>query len=154
MALDVRTAALIVGAVFKDAECRKVIPTRSIQSTPSSGRGWKRNLKYFLRGKDPEKDAYTADRVCTGIARLTSEAIARKKFEKKLKEVKRPQPTDERSFLGFLHTATLITMQDDSNYVFDWHATLDILNPLLFPSHNSWKRDEGGLYYIEFQGWA
>jgi hypothetical protein len=155
MALDAHTSALVVAAVFNDAKCREIIPTQSVSSTPSTWRGFHRNFDYnVFGGKHPDTDEYTQDRVCYGIAAHTAMAIGDQVRNRKAGEVRTAGITRERSRFGFRHTATLVKMKDGSEYVFDWHATLDILNPLLYRSEDHWARDQGGVFYMDFQSWA
>lgn len=65
--------------------------------------------------------------VCTGIAEATTkvinQSIARLTGIQKAEEISREWPAS--------HTATAITTRDGSTYVFDWHATLNLQNPMI-----------------------
>lgn len=84
---------------------------------------------------DPE----TAAKVCTGIAHSTSLVITAAIARGQLPEVKSATTIDRNADSKVLppHTATLVVLADDSEYVFDWHATLNSSNPKVLPK-NSW----------------
>jgi hypothetical protein len=152
MSLSKGTAQKIVDAVSQDSESQKRIGSSLATVLPD---GWGvtgalRNWGLVLSGQDPtEKEI--ADIVCTGIADATSAAITSAlKGEKPLTEVA-GATTVSRRVWGTDHTATLIKMADKSEYVFDWHATLNVFNPLIFKV-DDWKMGQGGVQLHEFQG--
>lgn len=53
-----------------------------------------------------------------------------------------------------LHTATRVTLTNGKSYVFDWHATLDIGNPLIFASPEAFKAGRNPVRYAQFWGWT
>lgn len=40
------------------------------------------------------------------------------------------------------------------DYVFDWHATLDAGNPLIYPSSDAFQKGEGATPFMDFEGFA
>jgi hypothetical protein len=52
------------------------------------------------------------------------------------------------------HTATAVTVTGGHVYVFDWHSTLDIGDPLIFPSPAAFKKGHGAVRYSLFWGWT
>jgi hypothetical protein len=91
-----------------------------------------RNLGYIFTGQDPSEPAIAA-KACTGIADATSSAIARGIDAGRIPGVARATTIDRQGTLGTFHTATLVTLKDGREFVFDWHATLDPRNPQVMP---------------------
>lgn len=144
----------IILAVAKDAECQKLIPSVLGEFPPSWGiAGGIRNftndpignldleiaakyynipIKYipdFLKqrsGLDPEDEA----KVCTGLARATAIAINKAKMSFYVSSAF----SQNRVLNGTDHTATGIKLMSGITVVFDWHATLRIRCPLIYPS--------------------
>jgi hypothetical protein len=54
---------------------------------------------------------------------------------------------------GVHHSATWIRMKDGSEYVFDWHATLNIFDPLL-SRNEDWPEAKGAVFRRHFTGFA
>jgi len=52
------------------------------------------------------------------------------------------------------HTATAVTVTNAKIYVFDWHSTLDIGNPLIFASPEAFKAGRNPVKYAHFWGWS
>lgn len=155
MILTPKLAAQIVSVVANDPTCKKTIPV-SGEEKPSRYRGAWRNAAYFITGKD-KSDPEVAARICTGIALSTSNAIdAARRAKKFPKMVLGAGETDERSSWGVLHTATRVGLKLPSKgmkyVVFNWHATLDLWNPLIYPSHESFLNDSGWVHYSMFKG--
>jgi hypothetical protein len=156
-----------VGSVIKvinsDPECQKRISSFIDDVLPDtlgiSGatRNWGYvfgNIFTFGYWGDPT-DKEFADRVCTGIAEATANAINNaitNTCNPGLINFKGAGNVD-RVLRGTSHTATSIIMKDDSRYVFDWHATLNIENPMLYKSLVDWKLDRNGVVYADFSGW-
>ncbi len=85
--------------------------------------------------------------VCTGIAAASCNAInnSRPAAIRRADSVDRLEP--------FPHTATLVEMSDGSSYVFDWWVTLNVDNPMIFPSVALWMLKRGGVTLENFDGW-
>lgn len=81
---------------------------------------------------DPENAAI----VCTGIAEATSKAI-NEMMSRKLKGIRSADEISRESPAS--HTATLITTVKGDKYVFDWHSTLNLRNPLI-TAEKDWVR--------------
>ncbi|WP_144187076.1 hypothetical protein [Elioraea rosea] len=64
-------------------------------------------------------------------------------------------PTPENNVYAH-HSATAVKVQDGKTYVFDWHGTLSLRNPLISRSLAEWKRgnDRFRVLYSVFQGWG
>jgi hypothetical protein len=98
-------------------------------------------------------DPDVASFVCVGIAEASSSAIttALKAGNTKLGEVEsaglidRSKPAE--------HVATLVTMKDGSQYVFDWHKTLNSTNPFLYVA-SDWSRNRNGIMFNKFHGFS
>lgn len=116
--------------------------------------GAMRNWGFVAIGAD-SSDPAVAMFVCTGIAEATSTAIEQAKAAKpgSLPGVKSAGQVSRVGTLGTDHTATLITMDDGSEYVFDWHATLNPRNPMI-SKKSDWMRSSGGTTYFHFAGYA
>jgi hypothetical protein len=52
------------------------------------------------------------------------------------------------------HTATQVTVAPGKSYVFDWHATLSLECPLIFPSPVAFKAGRPVVKYLHFWGWS
>ena len=158
MALSKAVAKAIVTAVSGDTESHSRI-TGDLKSNSGSMlpdswgiSGAVRNWGHVLTGKDPTEKA-VADTVCTGIADATSEAINRAlKTKPGIPEIK-VSTTIDRELNGVHHTATLVQMVDETSYVFDWHATLNVLNPMIFKPAG-WKKDNHGVLFTRFEGFS
>lgn len=53
-----------------------------------------------------------------------------------------------------IHTATLVTLVDKSAAVFDWHATLNAANPLLYPSAKAFEDNRDSVHFAAFRGFV
>jgi hypothetical protein len=95
-----------------------------------------------------------ADRVCVGIADATAAAINRA-IANKDRRVRRilQATTVDRVLRSVVHTATRIVMNDSQEHVLDWHATLEIKNPLMFRLVSDWTKGLHGVTLEDFQGW-
>ena len=135
-------AAKIVEVVGKDATCKARINS-SFGSLPAAWgvSGGLRNIS--IMGLDlfnPWSEGPSSDEsklVCTGIADATCKAINNAKipYVKLAAEVTRTE--------GVYHVASGVTLQSGKTYVFDWHATLMIDNPLIYPSPKDFKKGSG-----------
>ncbi|GGG25016.1 hypothetical protein GCM10010964_11300 [Caldovatus sediminis] len=89
--------------------------------------------------------------VCTGIAATTAAAINKAlrtaKPGSSLALVARADSHD-RQGTTTAHTATGIWMRDKSFHVFDWHATLQSDNPMLYASDAAFSAGDGVLFAV------
>ncbi|HEX8484371.1 hypothetical protein [Sphingomonas sp.] len=150
--LTLDEAREIVRAVKRDPECQRRI--NSFLSAVPAGLGISgslRNWGYVLTNRDPT-EVDTANMVCTGIADATMKAIGTDSLcRAALRRIDRADTID-RLHLGTHHTATSIKMADGKTYVFDWHATLNIGNPLLYPSAAAFVSGSGSVTFADFLG--
>jgi len=94
--------------------------------------------------------------VCTGIAEATAKAInAALKRAPAGSSLAMVQRADSQDRVGTTtaHTATGIWMCDKANYVFDWHATLRVGDPILYKSAQAFSVSDGTLF-SRFAGFA
>jgi hypothetical protein len=86
---------------------------------------------------------------CTEIAETAAAAIARsQRMIPGLSEV----GTMSRSS-GYAHAGVHLTMQDGSQYVVDWWATLDVTNPLVFKAKDfDEDRKSAAIPFKQFTG--
>ncbi len=182
MTLSRGTAAAIIGVVEKDANCKELIRSAfGLLIPPSLGiAGAARNIAMMAAnapeitmgpfamyrriqliatagrfnpvnlGPTPGQDPY----ICVGIAEATRDAInaaLRRAKGGSLRLVKEADQSDRDSTTA--HAATGITMRDGKRYIFDWHATLRVGDPMLFPSQNAWDKTEKGELFSAFTGW-
>lgn len=159
MALSKETAGKIIEIVAADANCRKAIqpmpeldflnPGTALLLEFSHLAGSVRNLAMMAQGKyvgDPVFD----ERICSGIAVVTQNAIYAAIKRGKLPEVRTAGAT-HRVHRTIHHQATSIDMIDDSIYVFDWHATLKIQDPVI-SRLDDWRMGQNAVNYVLFSG--
>lgn len=163
MALSKETARKIIEAVTIDAECQNAIepnpalqkslgilnPTTEFLLRFSHLSGSVRNAAMMLQGKyvgDKEFD----EKICLGIALVTFKAILNAIKQGKLPEVHTAGST-HRVHWGTHHEATWIRMKDDSEYVFDWHATLKLRDPAI-SKNEDWMNAKGAINFVLFSG--
>jgi len=98
------------------------------------------------------REAPRVDRlICTGIAEATAKVI-----NSSLKTSTILSGTVESANMtgrntGIAHAGTLVKMLDGSKYIFDWHMTLSVGNPLIFRAEN-WHQRTGGKEFDKFIG--
>lgn len=159
MALSRETAGKIIEIVAADINCQRVIQTNPSSSFLNPGTdlflrfshlaGSVRNAAMMLQGKytgDKEFD----EKICIGIALVTFKAILVAIKQNRLPEVYTANST-HRVHLGTHHEATWIRMKDDSEYVFDWHATLKLRDPVISKIED-WQKAQNGINYLLFSG--
>jgi len=159
--LTVDEAKSIAKIVSNDPEASKRIDSNIDGIIPASWgiAGGVRNAGYVALGMltfgkyaDPTEPEF-ANRVCTGISDAASNAISKYIGKKpELRNVASVNPIS-RILNGVDHTAVQIAMQDGQLHVFDWHATLDADNPLIFQSPSAWLKGAGGIPLKNFSGW-
>lgn len=147
MALNNLTATRIVLAVTVSSESRKRIDSPLAKVLPNrlGVSGSVRNIGMIFLGYDGSEP--TASKLsCVGISDSTSTDITAAKIE----GVKSALPHD-RPNARVAHTATLVAMADGSEYVFDWHSTLQSIDPTIFRK-TDWEKGVGGVLYSSFKG--
>lgn len=163
MSLTKAEANEMVNAVLADAESLRRIREGNIIADKlpeglginGSIRNWGYvacNIATLGKACDP-RDAEYANSVCTGIADQTATAI-QEAAKCRVLLANRLAKATVISRLGFMdtdHTATHIIMVDESEYVFDWHATLNARNPMIHKAAD-WKRSTGGVLFAKFSG--
>jgi hypothetical protein len=105
---------------------------------------------------DPNLDSSLgAELQCTGIAEAAQAAIEQrqqisKNFVPDLKKVSCHSRSE-----GYAHMGVVLTMKDDTNYVLDWWATLDIANPLVYKFDDfDMNRKDAAREYAQFGGFS
>jgi hypothetical protein len=162
MALTKDTASRIIDVVAADANCRKAIqpnpqldfleflnPAPGMLLEYSHLAGSVRNLAMMFQGKyigDPTFD----ERICVGITYVTFKAIFSAIGQGKLPGV-RVAGNAHRVHRGTHHEATSIDMVDGSTYIFDWHATLKVLDPAI-SRFDDWLEARNAINFTLFSG--
>lgn len=171
LALTRSIATQIVETVMADGECKRRIPKvydSALIKSPLSravGRtigklgiaGSARNLSnpkmFLVPGYAPTQEE--SDLACTGIASATADALnARAKREPAFPVAMADSVSRESELLGVHHTATSVKLRSGESFVFDWHATLMIGNPMIHPSIDAWMHDLDGILYSRWNGKA
>ena len=148
-------AAKIVEAVAKDEACKRLIP----KSYFMGGAGYAGSIRNIVN--EPGlfvnpwhmPSAKSSDEACTGIASATAAAINAAAKKDSTFPVAKAESVDRQSgMLGVHHTATKVTLQNGDAYVFDWHASLAIRNPMIYHSVQVWKQDMDGVLFKDWTG--
>ena len=161
--LTVDEAKSMCAVVAGDPEASKRIDSNLDGLVPAAWgiAGGLRNAGYVALGLvtggvlgDPTEPEY-ANRVCTGISDAASDALNRAiaKRDARVRNLERASPIS-RVTNGIDHTAVQVAMKDGQKHVFDWHATLDASNPLLFQSPAVWVEGGSGTPLDKFLGWT
>jgi hypothetical protein len=164
MALSKETAGKIIDSVAVDVNCRKAIdpnpnlgflnPLTGLWLEATHLAGAVRNIPLVLKSialnKKPEDDAEMTNKLCIGIVAVTVKAIIGAVRQGKLPGV-HTAGSIHRVHWGTDHDATWIRMEDDSEYVFDWHATLKIYDPVINKA-DEWVKAQLGINYVLFSG--
>lgn len=159
MAIDSRPARLtaqmakfVVNTVKYDPECKKRIGQPASRWLSRLGlAGWMRNVGvmgpavFTGKGPTPEQDKI----ICTGIADATAAAID--KAPGRVTHNIAFAVMCGRVLYGFDHAATRIQMVQYGACVFDWHATLDPGNPMIYRSVTDWEKGINGVLYSDFK---
>ena len=165
MPLSRGLALAIVNVIAADPECKRRISS-GLASVMPSGLGWTgsvRNYGFALKetykaifsgGYSAQPTAEQDDLVCYGIRDATIEAL-----EKALKKAKGDDTLAAISAVSYVvrdepivHTATLITVAKQWKYVFDWHATLETRNPMIYPSEKAFMENRDRVVFSSFTG--
>lgn len=165
MALSRSTAKEIIDIVSHDTKSTESISSvfsyfgsiaGSVRNAAMVGADLPANLVNFLgleTTKNFPEGTWNREKwICSGIAKLTTEAINKAVLiQKKLpkvrfaREIKRTGGND--------HYATQLVMRDGSDYIFDWHATLNVRNPRIYRVRNWHSALTGSGYtYENFMG--
>lgn len=169
----------VVGAISSDPNCRKLMPALSAYRffAPNGHAGTARNMtNAFIIGlADIDKWVQTkagfaeagrrtyrrwedaGDRqACTGIATATSRVLNKLARKPGFEFLQGAGPQDRLPSdpMKDFHTATQVTVDPGKTYVFDWHATLSVGCPLIFPSPTAFKAGRPVVKYPHFWGWS
>ncbi len=157
MALSYTTAKGIVDIVDADICCQAVINDPYGWGGSFWLAGTIRNLILILG----QVDKVDLDRVsCVGISMTTAEVLSEvlnkgsSSQRAKLAGVRNVSTCHRVSGGGVHHNATWVVMKDMSEYVFDWHPTLQTRNPLI-SRRADWGRCKGAVEFVKFpsSGW-
>lgn len=107
-------------------------------------------LKNILQNKNPEDDPEMTRKLCIGIVAATVKPLIMSVRQGKLPGVHTAGGIN-RVHWGTHHAATWIRMEDDSEYVFDWHATLKIYDPAISTAED-WMQAKNAVNYVLFSG--
>ena len=107
--------------------------------------GAQQNRGYWERAGDAQ--------ACTGVSDTTARALNRVVGTPGYDFLISAAAID-RSPNDSFHTATEVVVAPGKSYVFDWHATLDIGDPLIFPSREAFKATHPSVRYSQFWGWT
>lgn len=179
MALSRRTSEQIVNVVAGDAECQRRITSlygtvlgeiglsgafrnfsMALADAPNDGVEMAGNFlirewdKLVGNAKSPRwqkgqifpehvRDPY----ICTGIADATVAALSAAASQIDQLGAATFASRDE----GFAHAGTKVTMDDGSEYLFDWWRTLQLRDPMIFLPE-AWHTCAGGVHFEDFQG--
>jgi hypothetical protein len=160
MALSRNVAQKIIDVVAADAECWRAIDPNPNKYDPLRAVGQKvaefaqisgglRNAAMLAAGKGQGDEVFDR-KICLGIALVTQKAILKAVTARQLPEVLSCAGL-HRVHWGIHHQATWVRMADDTEYVFDWHATLNVRNPSISKAPN-WLKGEKGVLFWWFLG--
>jgi hypothetical protein len=163
MALSRGLALAIVTVVENDPECKRRIdsPLSTLLPDDWGLAGGIRNFGFALAetykaladGRySAQPSAAQDDLVCYGIRDATIDALKT--------AILGTAPGGSLSLVAdvgyvirdnpIVHTATLVTLVDKSDYVFDWHATLNPGNPLIYPSAKAFEENRDSVHFAAF----
>jgi hypothetical protein len=150
--LNKANAKLIVDAVKSDPAAIAQINSL-FRILPAGWAGGTRNFFLMIKDWDAE-DEETVKLVCVGIADVTERVINRL--------IQKNQGNPDYPFVraetvttnsrAVYHVATGVKMKNGNTYVFDWHATLDVEDPLIFRTVYDWDLKIGGSTFSNFKG--
>jgi hypothetical protein len=101
---------------------------------------------------DPNRPGtYGYELQCTAIVEAAVEAIQKRRQEVAGLQEATLMARSE----GFAHAGVHFAMTDKTNYVIDWWATLDVMNPLLYRADDFDKnRKDKAVLFQDFRGFA
>lgn len=100
--------------------------------------GWTRNAQaYVLNGAGLMDQGTYEQLMCGGIAAVTVAALRPRRI--RIPHLQAVEQTDPRSAGGWAHIATLLRMDDNAEYVLDWHKTLNVYNPWVSRYADWWE---------------
>jgi hypothetical protein len=170
MSLSVYQGQVVISIVAADPDCRKVIrhpgqnetTVQTIFGWLSGGiiqwavlerlgiAGWVRNA--FAGLVLSESDPRFQRLLCGGIVAVTVAALDKKKgMLPGLRDVQGASREPRAWGVNWAHFATLLLMNDNTNYVFDWHKTLNISNPWV-SKQDDWQIAQNEIPFSDFQG--
>jgi hypothetical protein len=164
MALSRDTAGKIIAIVAADADtCRRIgkpVSSEDLLHDPTMVSIFKKRLEelgaaggfrnatlMFLMSTDELNEIN-----CAGIAAASVKPLVAAIAAGKLPEVKKAGANyRETGVFKVGHYATWISMSDGSEYMFDWHATLNPNNPAI-STPALWSTGASGINYVNFKG--
>lgn len=163
MALSKSTADVIVETVATDGACQRAItpnpaldrlgdlqnPLTSTFLEFTGTAGAVRNFAMIMALKGPGDPVFD-ERICLGITAVTVKAIHRAMRAGKLPAIRSCSGVHRRHW-GVEHEATWLRAADDSEYVFDWHATLKPRDPRI-SKLDDWMAATNAINYVFFKG--
>ena len=165
MSLSRDQAKQIIKFVQQDPESRRRIKNYISKVIPNSLgiTGGIRNfglaLGYTLSSwRSDENNPFDASHpenaniVCTGISNAAVNAIRggikRSSVNTEIESV----TTISRILDGTHHTAVQVKMKSNNTYVFDWHANLEVDDPIIYPSVAAFKGGNQKITFSNFNG--
>lgn len=172
-------ADAIVKAVRDDASCRLLLPRMSAfkafggighaGTARNFANAWNMSLadadKFVMdKAGFPEAGRLTREywqrlgerQACTGVAETTARVLTAAAGKPGYEFLVSAGPQDRMPSdpPHDYHTATAVTVTGGHVSVFDWHSTLDIGDPLIFPSPTAFKAGRPWVRYSQFWGWT
>ena len=140
------------GKLLIDYIMRVLIPQQVGEAIENKGlAGWLRNLALEINLMEGKIDIKIYNELlCGGIASAAWGVLSRNK--QKIKGLKDINGIG-REIDGWAHHAIVIKMQDQSEYVFDWHKTLNIKNPFI-SKKSDWLKGINEIPYLNFKGFS
>jgi peptidoglycan hydrolase-like protein with peptidoglycan-binding domain len=106
----------------------------------------------YVAPKNFPPNAPHVDRIiCTGIAEATANTINRVLTSSRTLSQHVQTARMESRRTGIAHAGTLLQMVNGSQFIFDWHMTLQPENPLIFRAED-WHNRRSGVLYSRFNG--
>ncbi len=148
MPLTRATAAKIIQIVKADPVASSRIKSLFSEVIPDSW-GWTGSIRNISMIFEDPTDPAVSNLVCVGISDAASLAIdAALKQAPGIPEVVSSESLN-RTVHKVEHTATLVNMKDSSAFVFDWHATLNIDNPMI-SAKSDWLQGINAILFSDF----
>jgi hypothetical protein len=152
-------AQRIAGVVASDPRCRARIGNHAKlpRLTEWGVAGAVRNTAMLLLWREagtPEFDHYS----CVGITEATTEAITKVAVAGARQSAQQPLLPEVRHSTGIYrvvdgthHQSSWVVMQDGSDYVFDWHKSLEVMDPYIYRTAD-WRENVHGVLLRHFAG--